>query len=75
MNIIGKLEYWQDEWMPSFKYSCYSLWIKPWFEIPYIPEGAKFILFHDMPNPRESITGNSEIWYLHIQPSPWIEGY
>ena len=72
MNIIGKLEYWQDEWLPSFKYRCYPSWIKSWYEAPSAHEGAKVILFHGLPNPREDITGNSGKWYQHIQLSLWI---
>jgi hypothetical protein len=73
MNIIGKLEYWQDEWVPSFKYRCYPSWIKSWCEAPSAHEGAKVILFHGLHNPREAITGNSGTWYRHIQLSPWIK--
>ena len=71
---LGKLEYWPDEWVPSFKYHCCPSWIKSWFEAPHIPNNAKIILFHGLPNPPEAITGISGKWYRHIKPSPWIKG-
>ena len=72
MNIIGKLTYWLDEWMLSFKYRRYPSWIKSWFEVSSIPEGAKAILFLGLPNLREAV---SRKWYRHILLSPWIKGY
>ena len=73
IHRLGKLKYWPDEWVPSFKYRCCPTWIKSWFEAPSIPKGAKVILFHGLPNPPEAITGHSGKWYRHIQPSPWIK--
>jgi hypothetical protein len=75
MHKLDKLEYWPDEWVPSFKYRCCPSWIRSWFEAPSIPDGAKVILFHGLPNPPEAITGHSGKWYRHIQPSPWIKDY
>ena len=75
IHRLGKLEYWPDEWVPSFKYHCCPKWIKSWFESPFIPQGAKVILFHGYPKPPEAITGHSGKWYRHIQPSPWIKEY
>ncbi len=69
----GKLKFWPDEWVPSFKYRCAPSWIKSWFEAPVIPKDAKVILFHGLPNPPEAIKGISGKWYRHIQPSPWIK--
>ena len=56
---------------PSFKYRCYPSWLK----LPSIPKVLKIILLHGMPNSPEAITGNSGMWYRHIQLSPWIKGY
>lgn len=72
INKLGKLEYWPDEWVPSFKYQCCPSWIKSWFRAPFIPDNAKIIIFHGLPNPSEAIKGISGKWYRHIQPSPWI---
>jgi hypothetical protein len=50
IHKLGKLEYWQDEWVPSFKYRCCPSWIKSWFKAPFIPQGAKVIIFHGLRN-------------------------
>ena len=75
INKLGKLEFWPDDWVPSFKYKCCPPWIKSWFKAPSIPKGSRIILFHGLPNPPEAITGHSGKWYRHIQPSPWIKDY
>ena len=75
MHKLGKLKYWPDEWVPSFKYRCCPSWAKSWFKAPSIPRGAKIILFHGLPNPPEAIIGKSGKWYRHIQPSPWIKEF
>ena len=75
IHKLGKLEYWPDEWVPSFKYGCCPFWAKSWFEAPSIPKKARVILFHGLPNPPEAIIGHSGKWYRHIQPSPWIKEY
>ena len=68
MNIIGKLLYWLDEWMLSFKYCCYLSWLK----LSSIP---KILLQSMIPSLPEAITGNSGTWYRHIQLSTWIKEY
>jgi len=75
MHKLGKMQFWPNEWVPSFKYHCAPSWIKSWFEAPVIPNDAKIILFHGLPNPPEAIKGISGKWYRHIQPTPWIEKY
>ena len=75
IHKLGKLEYWPDEWVPSFKYRCCPSWLKSWLQAPFIPDGAKIILFHGLPNPPEAIKGVSGKWYRHIQPAPWIKDY
>lgn len=73
IHKLGKLNYWPDEWVPSFKYKCCPSWFRSWFEAPYIPAGAKIIIFHGLPNPPEAVIGLSGKWYRHIKPSPWIK--
>jgi len=75
LDKLGKLEFWNDDWVPSFKYKCCPSWIKSWVAAPSIPKGARVILFHGLPNPPEAIIGRSGKWYRHIQPSPWIKDY
>jgi len=75
IDKTGKLNYWPDQWVPSFKYKCAPNWFLSWFRAPSIPKNAKIILFHGLPNPPEAIKGISGKWYRHIQPSPWIKDY
>jgi hypothetical protein len=75
MHKLNKLSFWPDDWVPSFKYKCAPSWIKSWTQAPSIPEGAKIILFHGLPNPPEAMKGISGKWYRHIKPSPWIKEY
>ena len=75
IHKLGKLKYWPDEWVPSFKYRCCPSWVKSWFQAPFIPQNAKIIIFHGLPNPPEAIKGISGKWYRHIKPSPWIGKY
>lgn len=72
---ISKLQFWPNEWVPSFKYQCAPSWIKSWFQAPSVPKDARVILFHGLPNPPEAIKGVSGKWYRHIKPSPWIADY
>ena len=69
------LNYWPDEWVPSFKYHCVPSLFMRFFKEPSIPLNAKIILFHGLPNPPEAIQGISGKWYRYIKPTPWIEDY
>ena len=71
MKIVGKIVYSLDQWVSSFKYYCCPSCLK----LSSIPKAAKAILFLGMTNSPEAISGNSGMWYQHIQPSPWIKGY
>ena len=75
INKLGKLEYWPDEWVPSFKYHCCPKFPTSFYKSPSIPKGAKIILFHGLPNPPEAIMGISGKWYRYIKPSPWIDKF
>lgn len=72
MHKLGQLNFWNDEWVPSFKYRCCPSWLKSWFQAPFIPKNAKIILFHGLPNPPNALKGISGKWYRHIQPALWI---
>lgn len=75
IDKLGKLQFWPDEWVPSFKYKCAPPFVQSWFKAPSIPNKAKVILFHGLPNPPEAMEGISGKWYRHIKPSPWIKDY
>ncbi len=75
MHKLGKMQFWEESWVPSFKYHCVPPFPLSLIKAPSIPDGAKIILFHGLPNPPEAIKGISGKWYRYIKPSPWIEKY
>ena len=75
MHKLGKLSYWPDEWVPSFKYRCCPNWLMSWFKSPFIPDNSKIILFHGLPNPPEAAIGISGKWYRHIKPAKWVNEF
>ncbi len=75
MHKKGILKFWQTSWMPSFKYHCAPNLLISWFKAPTIPDNAKIIIFHGLPNPPEAIKGISGKWYRHLKPATWIEKY
>jgi len=72
---LNKLNYWPDEWVPSFKYRCCHPWPFSLFKTPFIPKGAKIILFHGLPNPPDAINGISGKWYRSIKKTHWIKDF
>jgi len=75
MHKLGKIQFWDDSWVPSFKYRCIPSFPISWIKAPVVPNGAKIIVFHGLPNPPEALKGISGKWYRYIKPSPWIEKY
>ena len=71
----GQLNYWPDEWCPSFKYNCLPGVWGSWFKSASIPEGARIIIFHGSPKAEEAISGYSKKWYRHIKPCAWVAEY
>lgn len=68
----GKLRYWPDAWCRSFKRHCMP-GLLGWFSEPFIPEGARIIVFHGKPNPPDAIAGVSGKWYRRVKPTRWVE--
>ena len=68
----GVFQYWPEPWCPSFKYHCVPNFPLNYFLSPKIPNGAKIILFHGLPEPSEAAEGKSGKWYRYIKKSPWI---
>lgn len=69
----GILNYWPDKWVPSFKYHCIPPLHKTFFKKPFIPKGAKIILFHGSPNPPDALMGKSGKWYRFFRSADWIK--
>jgi len=75
MNAKKALKFWPREWTPSFKYHCIPKFPLNFFKEPFIPEGAKIILFHGKPEPHEAEKGISGKWYRSFRPVTWISKY
>ena len=71
----GIFQYWPKSWCPSFKYHCVPNFPLNYVLSPKIPEGAKIILFHGLPEPTEAAEGKSGKWYRYIKKSPWINDH
>jgi hypothetical protein len=75
MDQKGLLKFWPKEWCPSFKYHCIPHFPMNLFKEPYIPEGAKILLFHGKPEPLDAMLGKSGKWYRHFIPAKWIGNF
>jgi len=75
MNRKQVLKFWPQDWTPSFKYHCIPKFPSNFWQEPYIPEGAKIILFHGKPEPYEAEKGVSGKWYRYFKPVSWITKY
>lgn len=68
-NALG---FWPTHWCPSFKYHCIPSFPKNLWTPPTIPDDAKIILFHGLPEPDAAARGVSGKWYRYFQPCDWI---
>ncbi len=75
MVKLNKFNFWPKEWVVSFKYHCIPSFFGSFFKKPFIPKGAKIIIFHGLPNPPEAAKGVSGKWYRRFQPATWIDEY
>ncbi len=71
----GHLQYWPKEWCPSFKYHCHSKIPFNFWKKPFIPDGAKIIIFHGEINPHKAIKGGWGKWYRYVRSAPWVADY
>jgi len=72
MVKLGKFNFWEREWVVSFKYHCIPTFPFNFFKKPFIPNNAKIIIFHGLPNPPEAAKGISGKWYRKFKPATWI---
>jgi len=75
INDKGVLTFWPKDWCPSFKYHCIPKFPFNFFQEPFIPQGAKIILFHGKPEPSQAEKGISGKWYRFFRPVSWITKY
>ncbi|HEY0201038.1 MAG TPA: glycosyltransferase [Burkholderiaceae bacterium] len=71
----GKLAYWPASWCPSFKYSGIPPWPTNYWKEPFVPEGARIVVFHGECNPPDALAGQRNKRFRHIEPARWIARY
>ena len=76
----GKLNFWPEEWMSSFKHSCLPVWFLRPLVTPKLPKDTKILAFHGDPKLSDAIEGKwkAPFWkkfYKTIKPSPWLKKY
>ena len=79
---FGKLNFWPEEWMASFKFSCLPVWFLRPFVTPKLPQKTKVLAFHGQPKLEDALVGRwaekIPTWkkiYKTIRPSPWLKKY
>ena len=81
----GKLNFWPDSWVKSFRFHCLPTPLIPFlrkFKMATIPNGAKVICFHGRLKLEGAIDGvweEEKAWkrffYKHLKPCSWIKDY
>lgn len=57
LSSRGRLSFWPEKWMPSFKYNCMRPFLLGLFLEPKLPAGAKMVVFHGNPTPSQAMEG------------------
>jgi hypothetical protein len=68
----GKLAYWPDGWCPSFKYNGIPVFPTNLWREPFVPEGARIVIFHGECNPPDALAGRRNRLLRYIRPARWI---
>jgi hypothetical protein len=71
----GKLSYWPSDWCPSFKYGGIPLWPTNYWRAPFVPEGARVMIFHGECNPPDALAGRRNRKFRFIRPARWVADY
>jgi len=68
----GKLQYWPAAWCPSFKYHGIPRWPTNYWKPPFVPPGARVVIFHGECNPPDALAGRRNRRFRFIQPATWV---
>ena len=68
----GKLQYWPAAWCPSFKYHGIPPWPTNYWRAPFVPEGARIVIFHGECNPPDALAGRRNRRFRYIRPATWV---
>lgn len=72
MHRQGKLSYWPAEWCPSFKYHGIPAWPSNYWREPFVPPGARIVIFHGECNPPDALAGRRNRRFRFIRPARWV---
>jgi len=72
LHAQGKLQYWPDAWCPSFKYHGIPAWPTNYWQEPFVPDGARIVVFHGECNPPDALAGRRNRAFRFIRPARWI---
>ena len=70
---MGKVSWWPEEWVRSYKWDCrplfpFNLWLTP-----TVASGCRILVFHGRPDPDEAIRGYRGRKIHHrMRPAPWL---
>ncbi len=77
LNKRGLINFWPEEWMPSFKYKCMYPFPLNLFMKPVIPTNAKMIIFHGNPTPDQALAGKTKgsfkKFIRHVKTPDWLK--
>ena len=68
----GKLQYWPAAWCPSFKYHGIPPWPTNYWRAPFVPAGARIVIFHGECNPPDALAGRRNRRFRYIRPAAWV---
>jgi len=71
----GLLNYWPKEWCVSFKNNCIPKYWRSYFQDPYIPSGARIVVFAGNLKMQDVVEGRGQKWYRRISKINWINSY
>lgn len=79
---FGRLNFWPEEWVHSFKFNCLPAWYKRAFVMPVLADDVRVLAFHGDPKASDAVKGCwaarvplVKRFYKTIRPSPWIRKY
>lgn len=72
LHAQGKLSYWPAAWCPSFKYHAIPPWPTNHWKPPFVPRGARIVIFHGEVNPPDALEGKRNKRFAHIEPATWV---
>jgi len=75
MHDKGVLAYWPEAWCPSFKYHGIPDWPTNYWAEPFVPEGARIMIFHGECNPPDALAGKRNRAFRFIRRAHWIERF